>query len=94
MAQVAASAISSDGSVSVNGYASDASSAQSNLSLSEKRADAVRAALIELGVDPDHIATFGHGAYDAAPQACSSTQFAAQVTCAVNQRVTVSITTG
>ncbi|XHS78029.1 OmpA family protein [Burkholderiaceae bacterium UC74_6] len=46
---------------SVDGYTDNVGSSQSNQSLATRRADAVRSALIEMGVDGDRLATRSYG---------------------------------
>lgn len=48
-------------SIEVNGYTSKVGTEKANLLLSEKRAAAVKNALINFGVEPDRIKIVGHG---------------------------------
>jgi outer membrane protein OmpA-like peptidoglycan-associated protein len=51
-------------SISVYGYTDDVGTADYNLNLSEKRAQAVHDYLVEAGVDPKIITTKGYGKSD------------------------------
>jgi OmpA-OmpF porin, OOP family len=48
----------------VAGYTDDTGNAEDNLALSQRRADAVRAALLKYGADPDELIAKGYGIAD------------------------------
>ena len=50
-----------DVTYTIHGYCSDNGDDQRNQVLSEKRAQAVKAELVRLGANPDHLNTVGHG---------------------------------
>lgn len=50
-----------DRRASIEGYTDDVGSAGANQSLSERRAGAVMAALVNMGVPADHLSSLGHG---------------------------------
>ena len=48
----------------IAGYTDDTGNAQENVALSQRRADAVREALIKEGADPDMLIAKGYGSAD------------------------------
>jgi len=50
-----------DNTASIEGYTDSVGSSSSNRDLSQRRADAVRATLVGLGVNADHLSTKAHG---------------------------------
>ena len=74
-----------DRKVIVEGYTDSTGSASYNQSLSERRADSVRMALVRMGVDPARIVTMGYGKeYPVADNSSNSGR-------AMNRRVEVTI---
>lgn len=72
-----------DQRVRIDGYTDSQGSENANLALSQRRADAVRAALVSRGVDSSRIATHGNG--EASPVADNSTAEGRQM----NRRVEI-----
>lgn len=74
-----------DRSVVVRGYTDNVGSADFNMRLSQARANAVKAALVEAGVSPDQVSAFGMG--ESAPVATNSDAGGRQL----NRRVELAI---
>jgi outer membrane protein OmpA-like peptidoglycan-associated protein len=77
-----------DRKASIEGYTDSVGSAESNLALSDRRAGAVRSALVRMGVPADRLSALGHGADS--PVASNDTPAGRQM----NRRVEIVISPG
>ena len=72
--------------VKIGGYTDNVGSAADNLTLSQERADNVRAQLVSMGVDPSHLSAEGYG--EQHPVADNSTESGR----AMNRRISMLVT--